>query len=81
MFSDARPSAGWNANYEIMLAELCSALTPANKAVATALAAIPDKIRGFGHVKERHVHAAKAEEATLLDQFRTATTARPLAAE
>ena len=69
------------ADYEGLLAELCSALAPGNKAVATALAAIPDKIRGFGHVKERHVHAAKAEEAALLAQFRAADTAPPLAAE
>jgi indolepyruvate ferredoxin oxidoreductase len=34
------------------------------------LAAIPEKIRGFGHVKARHLTAAKADEAALLEQFR-----------
>jgi indolepyruvate ferredoxin oxidoreductase len=33
------------------------------------LAAIPEKIRGYGPVKERHLTAAKAEEAALRDQF------------
>jgi indolepyruvate ferredoxin oxidoreductase len=36
-----------------------------------ALAAIPEKIRGFGPVKARHLVAAKAEEAALREQFRT----------
>ena len=35
------------------------------------LAAIPEKIRGFGHVKARHLVAAKADEAALLEQFRS----------
>jgi indolepyruvate ferredoxin oxidoreductase len=35
------------------------------------LAAIPEKIRGFGHVKARHLAAAKADEAALLEQFRS----------
>jgi indolepyruvate ferredoxin oxidoreductase len=34
------------------------------------LAAIPEKIRGFCHFKLRHLKAAKADEAVLLDQFR-----------
>ena len=46
------------------------ALTPDNHHVAVGLASIPEKIRGFGHVKLRHLKAAKADEAALLDQFR-----------
>jgi indolepyruvate ferredoxin oxidoreductase len=59
------------ADYEAMLAEILEKLTPQNHHVAVALASIPEKIRGFGHVKERHLRAAKADEATLLDQFRS----------
>ncbi len=58
------------ADYESMLREILSRLTPENHHLAVGLAAIPEKIRGFGHVKQRHLHAAKAEEAALLDQFR-----------
>ena len=45
-------------------------MTPDNHHLAVGLAAIPEKIRGFGHVKQRHLAAAKADEAALLEQFR-----------
>ncbi len=35
-----------------------------------ALAALPETIRGYGHVKERNVEQAKAREAELLDALR-----------
>lgn len=71
------------ADYEALLNELLSKLSPENHALCVALAAIPEKIRGFGHVKERHLTAAKAEEATLLAQLRDgqASAALPQAAE
>jgi indolepyruvate ferredoxin oxidoreductase len=59
------------ADYETMLNELMAKLTPDNHAIAVGLAAIPEKIRGFGHVKARHLAAAKADEAALLEQFRS----------
>jgi indolepyruvate ferredoxin oxidoreductase len=59
------------ADYEAVLAEVLDHLSAHNHHVAVALASIPEKIRGFGHVKERHLRAAKADEATLLDQFRS----------
>ena len=59
------------AEYEQLLEEILDRLNPVNHRLAVALAAIPDKIRGFGHVKMRHLEAAKAEEAALLDQFRS----------
>jgi len=34
-----------------------------------AIASIPEGIRGFGHVKERHLKAAKQKEASLLEAF------------
>jgi indolepyruvate ferredoxin oxidoreductase len=58
--------------YEKLLAEIFPKLTPDNHHLAVALASIPEKIRGFGHVKARHLKAAKAEEANLLEQFRAA---------
>jgi indolepyruvate ferredoxin oxidoreductase len=57
-------------DYEAMLDEVLAGLTPANHPLAVGLAAIPEKIRGFGHVKARHLTAAKADEAALLEQFR-----------
>jgi indolepyruvate ferredoxin oxidoreductase len=58
-------------DYETLLDELMAKLAPDNHNLAVGLAAIPEKIRGFGHVKQRHIAAAKADEATLLEQFRT----------
>jgi indolepyruvate ferredoxin oxidoreductase len=57
-------------DYETLLDELMAKLAPENHDLAVGLAAIPEKIRGFGHVKQRHIAAAKADEATLVEQFR-----------
>ena len=56
------------ADYEATLAELFDKLKPENHHLAVGIAAIPEKIRGFGHVKMRHLAAAKADEAALLEQ-------------
>jgi indolepyruvate ferredoxin oxidoreductase len=64
------------ADYEALLKTLIAELTPANHAAAVALASLPEKIRGFGPVKQRYLAAAKAEEAALREQFRSA--AQPL---
>jgi indolepyruvate ferredoxin oxidoreductase len=68
-------------DYESMLGQALGALTPDNHHLAVGLAAIPEKIRGFGHVKQRHLTAAKADEAALLEQFRSGTPALLKAAE
>jgi indolepyruvate ferredoxin oxidoreductase len=68
-------------DYEAMLDEVLASLTPDNHHIAVGLAAIPEKIRGFGHVKQRHVTAAKADEAALLEQFRAGAPALLKAAE
>jgi len=69
------------ADYEALLDEIMSKLTAGNHHIAVGLANIPEKIRGFGHVKARHLVAAKADEAALLDQFRSGQTAVLKAAE
>ena len=69
------------ADYEATLDEILAKLTPENHHVAVGLAAIPEKIRGFGHVKQRHLAAAKADEAALLEQFRAGTAVLLKAAE
>jgi indolepyruvate ferredoxin oxidoreductase len=69
------------ADYEAMLDEVLVGLTPDNHATAVALASIPEKIRGFGHVKARHLAAAKAEEAALWEQFRAGPSPLLKAAE
>jgi indolepyruvate ferredoxin oxidoreductase len=68
---ERKTERGLIADYEALLDELLAKLNPENHHIAVGLAAIPEKIRGFGHVKLRHLKAAKADEAALLDQFRT----------
>jgi indolepyruvate ferredoxin oxidoreductase len=68
-------------DYEARLDEVLAALSPANHAVAVGLASIPQKIRGFGHVKARHLEAAKKEEADLLARFRAPEPTLAQAAE
>jgi indolepyruvate ferredoxin oxidoreductase len=69
------------ADYEYLLGEICEFLTSGNHRFAVGLAAIPEKIRGYGLVKERHLAAAKAEEAALRDQFLSGSDAFLKAAE
>jgi indolepyruvate ferredoxin oxidoreductase len=68
-------------DYEALLDELIARLSPDNHHLAVGLAAIPEKIRGFGPVKMRHLTAAKADEAALLDQFRAGPVVLLKAAE
>jgi indolepyruvate ferredoxin oxidoreductase len=69
------------ADYEATLSELLARLNSDNHHLAVGIAAIPEKIRGFGHVKLRHLAAAKADEATLLDQLRSGAPHHLKAAE
>jgi indolepyruvate ferredoxin oxidoreductase len=68
-------------DYEALLDELIARLSPDNHHLAVGLAAIPEKIRGFGPVKMRHLVAAKADEAALLDQFSAGSVVLLKAAE
>jgi indolepyruvate ferredoxin oxidoreductase len=68
-------------DYEVLLDEIAARLTPDNHAVSVALAALPEKVRGFGHVKLRAYEQAKAESVVLLDQLRAEPRPLKLAAE
>ena len=57
------------AQYRDTVAALLPKLTAENLAQAVAIASIPEDIRGYGHVKERHLKAARQKEAALLAAF------------
>jgi indolepyruvate ferredoxin oxidoreductase len=57
--------------YETLIAEILDRLTPQNYPLAVALASIPEHIRGYGHVKDKHLEDAKLREAALLERFRS----------
>jgi indolepyruvate ferredoxin oxidoreductase len=67
--------------YETLIAEVLDRMTPQNYAVAVDLASIPEYIRGYGHVKDRHLKEAKVREKALLAQLRDAkaSVAQPVA--
>ena len=67
-------------DYEATVESLLAGLNRDNHVLAVNIAALPDKIRGFGHVKERNLQAVAAEEAQLLNEFRQ-PAARATAAE
>ena len=56
--------------YEAVVGELLAGLGPDNHALAVEIAALPLKIRGFGHVKEANRKMAKDCEEQLLADFR-----------
>ena len=57
-------------DYEALCRELAAGLTPDNLDAALALAALPEKIRGFGPIKARAMAAADEERRRLLEVWR-----------
>ena len=58
-------------DYEATMDEVLAALDHDNHAMATNIAEVPDRIRGFGHVKEKALAEAKKAEAEMLEIFRS----------
>ncbi|MEO8312115.1 MAG: indolepyruvate ferredoxin oxidoreductase family protein, partial [Caldimonas sp.] len=56
--------------YRDSIEELLRALGPANLALATEIARIPEMIRGYGHVKARHLAAARPKWDALMAEWR-----------
>ena len=65
--------------YRECISELLVGLEAANLAQAVEIARIPEDIRGYGHVKERHLAPARAKWATLIAQWRDAAGAKQAA--
>ena len=60
------------ADYEACIAELLKNLNADKLPLAAEIARIPEEIRGYGHVKERHVKAARAKWDGLMVKWRDA---------
>ncbi len=63
------------AEYEAAIEEILQCLSPGTLSTAVALASLPERIRGFGHVKERAIREAEAERARLLERLRSSVQA------
>jgi indolepyruvate ferredoxin oxidoreductase len=64
------------AQYEALVDELLARLDASNHALAVELAWLPEHIRGFGHVKELSVRAAREQRELLLAKLRGQQPAR-----
>ncbi len=56
--------------YAATVEQLLVGLTPAKHALAVEIASIPETIRGYGHVKARHLELAEKQRAELLEKFK-----------
>jgi indolepyruvate ferredoxin oxidoreductase len=56
--------------YRAAIAGMLPLLTLDNREAATAFARVPEQIRGFGHVKARHLLAARTQWTERLAEFR-----------
>ncbi len=65
--------------YIQLLDQILARLSPVNHAAAVALASVPDEIRGFGHVKEKNLAAARELQAARLKAFNEAQQERQVA--
>jgi indolepyruvate ferredoxin oxidoreductase len=57
-------------DYQACIEELLKTLTADKLALAAEIARIPEEIRGYGHVKERHVKTARAKWDGLMGKWR-----------
>jgi len=65
--------------YRASLDEVLARLTADNHALAVEIARIPEKIKGYGHVKERNLVAARGQWQELMQQWRAPVAAAPSA--
>jgi indolepyruvate ferredoxin oxidoreductase len=61
-------------DYETTIEALLASLDQNNHGLAVEIAAVPETMRGFGHIKEKNVKAAKEREASLLAAYRNPAT-------
>lgn len=77
--AERRMERGLIENYESAMREVIGGLSRDNHTLAIEIASIPEAIRGFGHVKERHVALAKKREQELFQAFRQPQQQQPAA--
>ena len=77
--ADRRQDRRLLAEYQQTLEHLIETLTPANHAIAVELAALPEAIRGYGPIRERHAAHAAARRTQLLAALHRPTPRTPAA--
>ena len=66
--------------YRACIEELLRSLNAGNRPLAAEIARIPEDIRGYGHVKARHLAAARLKWQALLQRWRAGDAPEQLAA-
>jgi indolepyruvate ferredoxin oxidoreductase len=56
--------------YKASISEVMATFAPGKHALALEIARIPEKIKGYGHVKERHLKAAREQWDGLMHAWR-----------
>lgn len=56
-------------DYLRLLDEVCANVNPDNQELAVQLLSLPEKIRGYGHVKDASIEKARVNWQTLRDEF------------
>ena len=69
------------AEYETTMLEVANGLNHDNHALALQIANVPERIRGYGHVKEKHLELANDEREALFETWRKPLMLSPAAAE
>jgi indolepyruvate ferredoxin oxidoreductase len=64
------------AEYRDTIDELLGKVSPETSAVCVEIASLPEEIRGFGHVKERNILAAREKRQKLLSRIQFLGTVR-----
>jgi indolepyruvate ferredoxin oxidoreductase len=68
--AERRTERGLIVEYRASIDELLRTLNAGNLPLAAEIARIPEDIRGYGHVKERHLKAARSKWDGLMAQWR-----------
>jgi len=66
---ERRMERGLIADYAATMTELAAKLEPGNAGAVEKVASLPERIRGYGHVKIASLRLAKKQEAELLRQL------------
>jgi indolepyruvate ferredoxin oxidoreductase len=61
--------------YRASIEEVLAGLTATTHGLALEIAAIPEQIKGYGHVKERNLEAARPRWQALMTRWRAAPQA------
>ncbi|MCG8545953.1 MAG: indolepyruvate ferredoxin oxidoreductase family protein, partial [Alphaproteobacteria bacterium] len=67
-------------DYEATVGMLIDVLTPENLPLCVEIASVPERIRGYGHIKEASIRLAKQCESELIDALRNPEPAHVVSA-